>query len=162
MSDAANTYRVWIKAEAGAIWEALTDPGQLARYGYGGKFEFDLKPGGAYRVGATDQMLEGGAPEMMVEGEVLEVDAPRRFVQTWHALFDEQLAAESPTRLTYELEPGKGVTLLRVTHDVTGAPLAAGITSGDVAEAGGGFPWVLSDLKTMVESGEPMPTQMGG
>jgi len=69
---------------------------------------------------------------------------------------------EPPTRLTYELEPGKGgVTTLTLTHQVDGAPLAAGITSGAVAEAGGGLPWVLSDLKTLLETGETLPVQMG-
>ena len=157
-----NTYRIWIEASPDQIWEALTNPATLSRYGYGGRFELDLRPGGAYRVGATDEMLAGGAPELMVEGEVLEVEAPRRLAMTWHALFDEQFTVEPPTRLTYELEPGKGgVTQLTVTHDVEGAPLVAGITSGQVAEAGGGFPWVLSDLKTLLETGKPLPTQMG-
>jgi uncharacterized protein YndB with AHSA1/START domain len=157
-----HTYRMWIKATPEELWHALTDPETLSRYGYGGRFELDLRPGGAYRVGATEQMLAAGAPEVMVEGKLLEVDAPRRLVQTWHALFDEQMSAEPATRLTHELEPAKGgVTKLTVTHEVGDAPLAAAITSGSVAEAGGGFPWVLSDLKTLLETGEPMPVQMG-
>jgi uncharacterized protein YndB with AHSA1/START domain len=156
------TYRVWIEASPEQIWRALTDPETLARYGYGGRYELDLQPGGAYRVGATEQMLAGGAPELMVEGEVLEVDAPNRFVQSWHPLFDEQFTAEPATRLTYELEPGAGgVTKLTVTHELEDAPLAAAITSGEAAEAGGGFPWVLSDLKTLLETGETLPPQMG-
>ena len=107
-------------------------------------------------------MLQAGAPELMVDGEYLEVEEPRRLVQTWHALFDGQMTAEPPARMTYELEPGKGgVTTLTLTHQVDGAPLAAGITSGAVAEAGGGLPWVLSDLKTLLETGETLPVQMG-
>ena len=142
------TYRFWIKASPEQIWQALPDPETLARYGYGGRYELDLQPRGSYRVGATEQMLAGGAPELMVEGEVLEVDAPNRFVQSWHPLF--------------ELEPGAGgVTKLTVTHELEDAPLAAAITSGEAAEAGGGFPWVLSDLKTLLETGEALPPQMG-
>jgi len=57
---------------------------------------------------------------------------------------------------------GGGVTKLTLTHEVDGAPLAAGITSGAVSEAGGGLPWVLSDLKTLLETGEALPGQMGG
>jgi len=157
-----NVYRIWIKATPERIWRALTDPQELGGYGYGGRFEVDVRAGGEYRVGATDQMLQAGAPELMVDGEYLEVEQPRRLVQTWHALFDEQMTAEPPTRMTYELEPGKGgVTTLTLTHQVDGAPLAAGITSGAVAEAGGGLPWVLSDLKTLLETGETLPVQMG-
>jgi len=157
-----NVYRIWIKATPERIWQALTDPQELEGYGYGGRYEVDVRAGGEYRVGATDQMLQAGAPELMVDGEYLEVEEPRRLVQTWHALFDEQMTAEPPTRMTYELEPGKGgVTTLTLTHQVDGAPLAAGITSGAVAEAGGGLPWVLSDLKTLLETGETLPVQMG-
>ena len=157
-----NVYRIWIKATPERIWQALTDPQELEGYGYGGRYEVDVRAGGEYRVGATDQMLQAGAPKLMVDGEYLEVEEPRRLVQTWHALFDEQMTAEPPTRMTYELEPGKGgVTTLTLTHRVDGAPLAAGITSGAVAEAGGGLPWVLSDLKTLLETGEALPVQMG-
>ena len=157
-----NVYRIWIKATPERIWRALTDPQELEGYGYGGRYEVDVRAGGEYRVGATDQMLQAGAPELMVDGEYLEVEEPRRLVQTWHALFDEQMTAEPPTRMTYELEPGKGgVTTLTLTHQVDGAPLAAGITSGAVAEAGGGLPWVLSDLKTLLETGETLRVQMG-
>jgi uncharacterized protein YndB with AHSA1/START domain len=155
------TYRLWIKATPEEIWKALTDPETLGRYGYGGKFDIDVRPGGSFKVGATDQMLEGGAPELMVDGEYLEVEEPRRLVQTWHALFDEQMTAEPPTTVTYEIEPAKGgVTKLTVIHEAGAAPLAAAITSGQVAEAGGGFPWVLNDLKTLLETGETLPDQM--
>jgi uncharacterized protein YndB with AHSA1/START domain len=157
-----NTYRIWIEATPEEIWTALTDPEALARYGYGGKFDLDVRPGGSYRVGATDQMLAAGAPELMVEGEYREVEAPRRLVQTWHARFDEQFVAEPATTMTYELEEAKGgVTKLTLSHDVEGAPLVAAITSGEAAEAGGGLPWVLSDLKTLLETGDPLPPQMG-
>lgn len=157
-----NVYRIWIKAAPERIWQALTDPQELAGYGYGGRYDIDVRPGGAYRVGATDQMLEAGAPALMVDGEYLEVDEPRRLVQSWHALFDEQLAAEQPTRMTYVLEPGAGgVTKLTLTHEVDGALMAGGITSGAVDEAGGGLPWVLSDLKTLLETGGTLPVQMG-
>ena len=155
------TFRIWIKATPEAVWQALTDPEWLGRYGYGPRVEHDVRPGGAYRAYATEEMLAAGAAEVMVEGEMLEVDAPRRLVQTWHALFDPQTSAEPPTKVTYEIEPGReGVTKLTVTQDVEGAPATAAITGGVVAEAGGGFAWVLSDLKTLLETGSPLPVQM--
>jgi uncharacterized protein YndB with AHSA1/START domain len=160
---ATQIHRVWINATPEAIWDALTSPDVIGRYGYGGRIDLELRPGGAYRARATDEMIAFGAPELMVEGEMLEVEAPRRLVQTWHPLFDPRMAAEPKTRLTYEIEPGVGgVTKLTITHDLGGAPAAAAIVSGAIAEAGGGWGWVLSDLKTLLETGAPMPPQMGG
>jgi uncharacterized protein YndB with AHSA1/START domain len=156
------TYRVWINATPEAIWTALTDPDWNGRYGYGTPVDFELRPGGAYRANATEAMLAFGAPPVMVEGEVLEVDAPHRLVQRWHALFEPQVAAEPATRLSYEIEPGVGgVTKLTVTHELEGAPVTAVTVGGVVAEAGGGWGWILSDLKTLLETGSPLPTQMG-
>ena len=74
---------------------------------------------------------------------------------------DEAMAAEGFTRLTYEIEPGKGdVTKLTVTHDVTGAPKLAVLMAGGMEDqgAGGGWPWVLSGLKTLLETGTSFDT----
>ena len=156
------THRIWINATPEAIWAALTEPEQLARYGYGSRIDFDLRPGGLYRANSTEEMLAFGAPPVMVEGEVLEAEAPKRLVMTWHALFGPEVANEPLTRLTYELEPGVGgVTKLTVTHELDEAPITAGIVGGVVAEAGGGWGWILSDLKTFLETGSPLPVQMG-
>jgi uncharacterized protein YndB with AHSA1/START domain len=156
------THRVWINATPEAIWAALTEPEQLARYGYGSRIDFDPRPGGVYRANSTEEMLAFGAPPVMVEGEVLEVEAPNRLVLRWHALFGPEVANEPFTRLTYELEPGVGgVTKLTVTHELDDAPTTAAIVGGVVAEAGGGWGWILSDLKTLLETGSPLPIQMG-
>jgi uncharacterized protein YndB with AHSA1/START domain len=98
-----------------------------------------------------------GAPDVAVDGQVIEVDPPRRLVQTWRMAMDPGMAAEGFTRLTYEIEEGKGgVTKLTVTHDLEGAPLLANLVGGGLEGmgAGGGWAWVLSDLKTLLESGE--------
>jgi uncharacterized protein YndB with AHSA1/START domain len=107
-------------------------------------------------------MLAAGAPAVMVEGEVLDVDAPHRLVQTWHALFGPETAGEPVTTLTYEIEPAVGgVTKLTVTHQLDGAPTTAAIVGGVIVEAGGGWSWILSDLKTLLETGAPLAVQMG-
>jgi uncharacterized protein YndB with AHSA1/START domain len=156
------TYRVWINATPEAIWKALTEPELLRGYGYGSLIDLELRPGGVYRAKATEQMLAAGAPEVMVEGEVLEVEAPHRLVQTWHALFDPHTAGEPASRLSYEIEPAaNGVTKLTVTHELDGAPATAAIVGGVIAEAGGGWSWILSDLKTLLETGAPLANQMG-
>jgi uncharacterized protein YndB with AHSA1/START domain len=149
-------YRVYIKATPEAIWEAITSPEWSARYGYGGTVEYDLRPGGAYRGLASAEMRAAGAPEVAVDGEVVESDPPRRLVQTWRMRMDEEMIAEGFTRLTYEIEPGGyGGTKLTVTHDLTGAPRLQLLMSGALEEhgAGGGWAWVLSDLKTVLETG---------
>jgi uncharacterized protein YndB with AHSA1/START domain len=162
MSDSETTvqvYRVYIKATADAIWEAITKPEWTARYGYGGLSEYDLRPGGAYVGRANAGMIAHGAPEVAVDGEVIEVDPPRKLVQTFRMLMDPSVAAEGFTRLTYEIvEGGSGVCTLTVTHDLTGAPGMAALMRGDLEEmgAGGGWAWTLSGLKTLLETGKEM------
>ena len=81
-------YRVFIKATPQAIWDAITKPEWTQRYGYGGSADYDLRPGGAYRGLASPEMRVQGAPEVAVDGEVVEADPPRRLVQTWRILMD--------------------------------------------------------------------------
>jgi uncharacterized protein YndB with AHSA1/START domain len=153
-------FRVYINATPQAIWDAITQPEWTQRFGYGGSADYDLRPGGAYRGLASDEMRAQGAPEVAVDGEVIESDPPRRLVQTWRMLMDPTMAAEGFTRLTYELSEGKGeVTTLTVTHDLTGAPTLATLLGGGMESqgAGGGWNWVLSGLKTLLETGEQLP-----
>jgi uncharacterized protein YndB with AHSA1/START domain len=159
-------YRVYIKATPQKIWDAITQPEWNARYGYGAPGMYDLRPGGAYRSTPSDEMrkyaAEQGFPmvEVIVDGEVIESDPPRKLVQTWRLLMDETTAREPFSRLTYEiaeLAAQPGVCRLTVSHDLTGAPATAAMTSGAQEEhgAGGGWAWILSDLKTLVETGSP-------
>jgi uncharacterized protein YndB with AHSA1/START domain len=105
-------------------------------------------------------MTAFGAPEVLIDGEVLECDPPTRLVQTWRAFFTPETAAEGFTRLTWELdEEQPGVTRLTVTHDVANAPHVAAATTNDAKlhEGGGGWAWILSDLKTFLETGSATP-----
>jgi uncharacterized protein YndB with AHSA1/START domain len=144
-------HEVEIRASAAQIWAALTSSEWTQRYGYGGSVEYDLRPGGVYRGFATAEMIAHGSPEIAVEGEVIVADAPRRLVQTWHALFDEAIAAEPAGRLTYLLEPTERATKVTLTHELDGAPITAAIVGGHVPEAGGGWRFVLDDLKRELE-----------
>jgi uncharacterized protein YndB with AHSA1/START domain len=149
-------YRVWIRATPQAIWDAITRPEWTERYGYGGRGEYDLPPGTPFRHLASAEMRAGGAPEVAVDGEVLEADAPRRLVLTWRMLMDEEMAKEGFTRLTYEIDEQEGgVSRLTLTHDLTGAPQLAAVVAGkfEAEGAGGGWAWVLSDLKSLLETG---------
>lgn len=100
-----------------------------------------------------------GLPDVMIVGEVIESDPPRKLVQTWHPLFDAATTAETPTRLTYEIKEHQGgVCTVTIIHDTAGAPLVAGMVAGggDTSQGGGGWPWVLSDLKSLLETGKRM------
>jgi uncharacterized protein YndB with AHSA1/START domain len=152
-------YRVYIRATPEAIWDAITKPEFTQKFGYGGDAEYDLRPGGRYRGMASPEMVAMGSPEVAVDGEVVEVDPPHRLVQTWRMVMDAGLAEEGFTRLTYEVsESRNGTTTLTVTHDLTGAPKLASLLSGEQEStgAGGGWNYVLSGLKTLLETGEPL------
>ena len=150
-------YQVYIRTAPERIWDAITTSEWTQRYGYGGEVELDLRPGGGYKAFASPQMKAYGTPDVVVVGEVIEADPPRRLVMTWHPVWDEQIAAEAASRLTYELEAGPGgVTKLTLIHELEDAPLTEAMVTGAVEGAGGGWPYVLSDLKSLLETGEPL------
>jgi uncharacterized protein YndB with AHSA1/START domain len=116
-------------------------------------------PGGTFRHFATAEMKEYGAPDVIIDGEVIEADPPRKLVQTWRMLMDPTMEQEGFTRLSYEIEPtDDDVTRLTVTHDVSGAPELGNMVAGgrEAEGAGGGWSWVLSSLKTLLETGAPL------
>jgi uncharacterized protein YndB with AHSA1/START domain len=155
-------YRVYIKAPAQAIWDAITKPEWTDRYGYGGHIDIDLRPGGKYEHATSDAMKKAGAekgyqvPDVAVDGEVIEADPPRKLALTWRMVMDPESMAEGFTKLTYEIveQPG-GVSKLTVIHELEGAPRLALVVGGEqeAEGAGGGWAWVLSDLKSLLETG---------
>jgi uncharacterized protein YndB with AHSA1/START domain len=159
-------FRVYIKASRERVWRAITDPEWTVRYGYGGRAEFDpdLRPGARYRGMLSEDMKRRAAerghpgPDVGVDGEVLEVDPPSRLVQTFRMVMEPTMAAEGFTRVTYELEDRDGATKLTVSHELEGAPTLAAVMSGGAEDigGGGGWSWVLSDLKSLLETGERM------
>jgi uncharacterized protein YndB with AHSA1/START domain len=162
MIQTIQVYQVYIKASPEQIWDAITKPEWNQRYGYGAPGKFDLRPGGAYQATPSEAMRTYSAsqgfalPDIIGDGEIIECDPPRKLVQTWRILMDPQLAAEGFTRLTYEIAGGEnGVSKLTVIHDLSGAPHTAMLVQGsrEAEGAGGGWPWVLSDLKTLLETG---------
>ena len=142
-SSAMETYRAARTAAAREAWEevGLSDvPMPSARTGDGGM-----------RRGARVRHASYG------EGEVIEADPPRKLVHTWTFNWDE-IRDEGPTRVTFEIAdaPG-GVSKLTVTHELENAPMTAAQLAGEIEGAGGGWPFVLSDLKTLLETGESLP-----
>ena len=152
-SATTQVYRVYIKATPQAVWDAITRPEWVQRYGYRCPGEFELHPGGRYQALANAGMKQMGAPDVVIEGTVIEADPPRKLVQTWRMLFEPAMAAEPFTQVTYEIEEEYHLTRLTVSHDLQDAPVHAALVNGDVPNAGGGWPMVLSDLKTLLETG---------
>jgi uncharacterized protein YndB with AHSA1/START domain len=138
---ATQVYQLYIKASPEQIWEAITKPEFTARYFYGA------------RITVTPERVEslGPAGELWGDEAVLEYDPPRRLVQEWSAGYDPELAEEEPSRVAWEIEPADGgICKLTVVHDrLEGAPK----TAEGVA---GGWMLVLSGLKTLLETGEPL------
>ena len=156
-------YRVYIKAPPQAVWDAITRPEWTERYG--NRVEFDLRPGGAYRGFPNEAMRKAGAeaglpvPDVAADGEVVEVDPPRRLVQTWRLLMGPGMADEGFTRITWEIdELDSGLSRVTVVHELEGAPKVAALVAGEMEQQGGGSGWpeVLSGLKTLLETSEPL------
>jgi uncharacterized protein YndB with AHSA1/START domain len=151
-TNTTQVYRVYIRTSPEAVWDAITKPEWTERYGYGGVADYDLRPGAAMKA-------YPGVPEIIIDGEIVEADPPRKLVQTWRMLMDPTMEAEGFTRLTHEIESiDGGVTKLTVIHELEGAPALASMVAGESESqgAGGGWAWVLSDLKSVLESGSAM------
>ena len=138
-------HRVHIRATPEAIWDAITKPEFTQRYFYGTAIDSPFEVGTPYVSRTAD------GEHVMVEGEIVESDPPRRLVHTWLALYEESMAKEQPSRVAWEIEAQEdGVCLLTVVHDrLEGAPATA-------ASVAGGWMYVLSGLKTLLETGEPL------
>jgi uncharacterized protein YndB with AHSA1/START domain len=148
-------FEIYIKAPAEAIWEAITTPEWTAKYGYRAACHYDLRPGGAYRVSANEGMLKYGLPETIIDGEVLESSPPHRLVQSYRWLFTPEQKKEGFTRVTWEIAPsGIGFCRLTITHETANAPSIAGMIGSKFSTQGaGGWNWILSDLKSLLETG---------
>lgn len=137
-------FEIYIRTTPERLWEAITDPTIRARYQFGAGVESDWTPGSRYVLGhpASDRPL--------AEGENLVVEPPRRLVQTMHARWSEDADREGTSRVTWEIEPVGDSCRLTVTHDQ--------LSDGAPEEIYGGWPMILSGLKTWLETGETLTT----
>jgi uncharacterized protein YndB with AHSA1/START domain/DNA-binding transcriptional ArsR family regulator len=138
-------YRVFIKSSPEAVWEAITNADFTARYFYGSRIESTLVDGSSFTYHNADHS------DVLVNGVVLESHPPNRLVHTWRMLYRPDLAADPPSRLTWEIEaqPG-GICSLTVTHDEFESETPT------FREVAGGWSFVLSGLKTLLETGVPL------
>jgi uncharacterized protein YndB with AHSA1/START domain len=137
-------FEIYIKTTPERLWEAITDPDIRSKYNFGARQRSDWTPGSRY------EMWSPGAPDLLGEGQNLEVDPPRKLVQTMVALWGEDVKSEGTSRVTWEIEPVRDSCRLTVTHDQ--------LREGANEQLYGGWPMILSGLKTWLETGEKLTT----
>ncbi len=137
-------FEIYIKTTPERLWEAITDPEIRSKYNFGATAKSEWTPGARVRLEST------GPEPLLADGEVLEVDPPRRLVHTMVALWSPEVEREGASRVTWEIEPVGDSCRLLVTHDQ--------MREGANSEIYGGWPMILSGLKTWLESGELLTT----
>jgi len=137
-------FEIYIKTTPERLWEAITNPELRSKYTFGVVVRSDWTPGSRYE-GRSSQ-----APMLIFGGVTLEVDPPRRLVQSFDALWSDAVKAEGTSRVTWEIEQIADSCRLTVTHDQ--------LREGANAELYGGHPMILSGLKTLLETGELLTT----
>ncbi len=144
-AQATQVYSVFVRTTPEQLWDAITKPEFTVKYFYGSVIDSTWEPGASYTGWSSDRS------QQYVDGEVIEASPPARLVTSWRAMYDPETATEPYSRVTWELEPaGEGVTKLTVVHDqLEHSPKTA-------ANVAGGWSYVLSGLKTLLETGEPL------
>ncbi len=137
-------FEIYIRTTPERLWEAITDPDIRSRYNFGARAISDWKPGARMELEAPK------AAGLLGEGEVLEADPPRRLVHTMVALWSDEVKAEGTSRVSWDIEPVGDSCRLTVTHDQ--------LRDGANDQIYGGWPMILSGLKTWLETGELLTT----
>ena len=137
-------FEIYISTTPERLWQAIVDPDVRARYQFGARIE------STWASGSTYQVQHDGATGALIEGENLEVDPPHRLVQTYHAVWDDTIAAEGTSRVAWEIEPMGDTCRLTVTHDQ--------LREDADPHLYGGWPMMLSGLKTWLETGAELTT----
>jgi len=142
---ATQVYVLYIKASQEEVWDAITKPEIVARFFHGARVE------STYEVGSKLRSVSPDGTQTWGDNTVLECDPPRRLVHTWRSLYDPAMAAEPESRVTWEIEaqPG-GFAKLTLVHDRLDS-------SPKTATSVQGWSYILSNLKTVVETGETLP-----
>ena len=136
-------FEIYIKTTPERLWEAITDGDLRSKYSFGVRVDSDWTTGSRYESSHPSGVA-------IVEGENLEVDPPRRLVQSFNALWSDDVKSEGTSRVTWEIEPVEDSCRLTVTHDQ--------LREGANDELYGGWPMILSGLKTWLETGKLLTT----
>jgi uncharacterized protein YndB with AHSA1/START domain/DNA-binding transcriptional ArsR family regulator len=141
-------FEIYIKTTPERLWQAITDPELRQKYSFGVRTVSDWTPSSSYTSAAGDATISPAMP--IAEGENLEVDPPYRLVQSFRALWSNDVNQEGFSRVAWEIEPVGDSCRLTVTHDQ--------LRVGANQELYGGWPMILSGLKTLLETGELLTT----
>jgi len=134
-------YVTYIRTTPAKLWEALTQPQFIRQYWFDFTIECDWKKGSPWKMASPDGTLTD-------TGEILEIDPPWRMVIRWQHEWKAELKAEGPGRCTIELEPMDGAVKLTITHEIERPD------SKLIAAVSGGWPSILSNLKSLLETGQ--------
>ena len=137
-------FEIYIRTTPERLWEAIIDPEIRSKYTFGARVSSDWTPGARLELGAPN------AGVLLGEGEVLEFDPPVRLVHTMVALWSDAVKSEGSSRVAWQIEPIEDSCHLTVTHDE--------MRDGANPEIYGGWPMILSGLKTWLETGELLTT----
>jgi uncharacterized protein YndB with AHSA1/START domain/DNA-binding transcriptional ArsR family regulator len=143
-SQMEKVFEIYIRTTPERLWEAITDGDIRSKYTFGARITSEWTPGSRYEMGHP------GAPGLLGEGHNLEVDPPRRLVQSMVALWSDDVKNEGTSRVTWQIEPVGDSCRLIVTHDQ--------LREGANEELYGGWPMIISGLKTWLETGELLTT----
>ena len=141
--DTVGVFEIFIKTTPERLWEAITEPELRKEYSFGVETHSTWAPGSEYKAGVP------GVVDIAA-GENLEVDPPHRLVQSFTALWSDEVKAEGTSRVTWEIDQVEDSCRLTVTHDQ--------LRPGANAELYGGWPMILSGLKTLLETGGRLTT----
>jgi uncharacterized protein YndB with AHSA1/START domain len=134
-------YVTFIRTTPEKLWAALTDPQFIRQYWFDMTIECDWKKGSPWKMSHSD----GTVTDV---GEILEIEPQRRMVIHWQHEWKPELKAEGPSRCTMELEPAGSAVKLTITHEIDRPE------SKLIAAVSGGWPSILSNLKSLLETGE--------
>ena len=135
-------YEIYIRTTPELLWEAITDPEIRSKYQFGMRMKSDWTTGSPFEMFGGDHLI--------AEGENVEVEPPYRLVQTMRALWGDDVKEEGTTRVTWEIQQVQESCHLTVTHDK--------LRVGANDQLYGGWPMILSGLKTWLETGELLTT----
>ena len=139
------TYRSFINADPQSTWDVMTDPAKTPLFFYGTRVDC------TWQAGASMNYYHGDSDELASTGEILNVDAPNSYECLFHAQWDPELSAEGPVREIWRLDDTYGITELTVElYDSPPGSLAYESFST-------GFPYIISGLKSVVETGSGLP-----
>ena len=141
-SPVEKVFEIYIRTTPERLWQAITDPQTRAKFQFGLRVHSDWTVGSAYRVAHAERSV--------IEGDNLEVDPPHRLVQSYHAVWDDDISSQGTSRVTWSIEPVGNSCRLLVTHDQLPADADEHLY--------GGWPMILSGLKTWLETGEELTT----